>query len=163
MQKTIDLFVEQLIGIHSDTLSIGLVETVKVDYHGQLTPIKYIGSVAQKGRRISVNPYDPGAADLIEQTLKKCGFSAYKFSKQEVVVNVPSQSGEESEKTFTRIKKLGEETKVAIRNVRKKLRQRLTDDEKKAQTKTIDEQTHLAVKEIDQIVSDKIKSLRIKN
>lgn len=158
MQKTLDLLNEQLVGIHSGTLNAGVVDTVRIDYYGQKIPLKQIASVTQKGRTISIMLYDLQTINNVENSLLKSGFNAFKFSKQEIIINAPEASGEESEKTFNRIRKLGEEAKIAVRNIRKKHRNGLTKEDR--DDKLIDETTKNFVDKIDRIVDSKIESLR---
>ena len=83
----------------------------------------------------------------IEDVLKKQGFNAYKFSKTTVVVNIPLPCGENRHKVAAQAKKIGEEAKVAVRNIRKKFRKKDKDNEKQLQT-----MTDAAIKEIDKAV-----------
>ena len=163
MEKTIALLTDQLMGIHSGGISDGLVETVKVPYYGQETPLKYISSVVEQDRRVSIIPYDRGMMESILQTLKKCGFTAHKFSKQEVVITIPRNTGEECEKIFVRMRKLGEDAKVSIRNIRKNHKRRrgsLTPDEKRSDDKKVQKMTDTAIRNIDDIISQRIEHVR---
>lgn len=159
MQKTIDLLQEQLVGIHSGTLNAGIVDTIRIDYYGQKIPLKQIASVTQKSRTISILLYDLQSIENIISTLTKNGFNAFKFSKQEIIINAPEASGEESQKTFNRISKLGEEAKISIRNIRKNYRNKLTKEDRNT---IIDDTTKEFVGKIKHIVKSKIESLRRK-
>ena len=120
MQKTVDFLSEQLRGFQTDNVSIAMIETVRFQYHGQATPIKYLASITQEGRRITIQVYDPHNVGGIVKCLSDSGLVAYKFSKNIVIVNVPLPSGEQKDKAMKKMKELGEETKVALRNLRKK-------------------------------------------
>lgn len=67
-----------------------------------------------------VKPYDLSILGSIDKALQKSGFNSYVFSKEAVCVSVPPPSGDQRKETMLRVKKAGEETKIAIRNIRKK-------------------------------------------
>ena len=135
MRKTVDLFKSQLFGME-DNVSESLIATVKVPYDHQATPLQHLSLVSQKDRRVSVTPYEPMMVGVIEEELKKQGFNAYKFSKTTVVVNIPLQDGESRKKVVLQVKKLAEEAKVSIRNIRKKFRKKDKDHDKELQALT---------------------------
>lgn len=135
MRKTVDLFKSQLFGME-DNVNENLIATVKVGYNHQPTPLQHLSLVYQKDRRVSVTPFDPTMVGVIEDELKKQGFDAYKFSKTTVVVNIPLITGEARQKVASRMKKLGEEAKVSIRNIRKKFRKKDKDHDKELQAMT---------------------------
>ncbi len=146
MQKTVDLFKTQLFGM-TDDIDDGLIATVKVTCNHQKMPLQHLSLINQQGRRISVTPYDPSMLGTIEDELKRQGFNAYKFSKTTVVVNIPLPSGETLEKVASQTKKLGEEAKVAIRNIRKKFRKKDKDHDKELQATT-----DIAIKKINDLI-----------
>ena len=135
MQKTVDLFKSQLFGTE-DNVNESLISTVKVSYNHQATPLEHLSLVNQRDRRVSVTPYEPAMVGVIEDELKKQGFNAYKFSKTTVVVNIPLVDGESRKKVALQVKKLAEEAKVSIRNIRKKFRKKDKDHNKELQTMT---------------------------
>ncbi len=135
MRKTVDLLKSQLFGME-DNINDNLIATVKVECDNQLTPLQHLSLIYQQDRRVSVTPYNPAMVGVIEDALKQQGFNAYKFSKTTVVVNIPLSSGEEHQKVVSRMKKLGEEAKVSIRNIRKKFRKKDKDHDKELQAMT---------------------------
>lgn len=128
MQKTVDFLSDQLRGFQVDNVSMAMVESVRFMYHGQPTPIKHLASTSQENRRISLQLYDVTVGDSLTKCLVDSGFDAYKFSANTVIVTVPLPSGEQREKTLKRMKQLGEETKVALRNLRKKWKKQGIDE-----------------------------------
>jgi len=127
MEKALDFFYDQLRGIRWGSITAGLLDSVRIPLDGQKVPLEHLAwSVPNKGQ-ISVTPYDPKHVGLIANTLKQDGFNAYAFSKTSVVVSVPQRSGEDREKVISHIKKLAEEARISIRNIRKKTRQKATD------------------------------------
>ncbi len=146
MRKTVELLQSQLVGLEGN-VNDELISTIKVEYNHQPTPLQHLSLVHQQDRRISITPFDPSMMRVIEEELTKQGFHAYKFSKTTVVVNVPLPSGDQRRKVAAQAKKIGEEAKVAVRNIRKKFRKKDKDNEKQLQT-----MTDAAIKEIDKAV-----------
>ena len=134
MQKTLDHLKSQLIGVGS-SINDSLIGTVKIDVDGQKVQLHTICIVFQKDRKISITPHDPKMVGPVETILKSQGFEAYRFSPKVVVVNVPAPTGEEARKVAAHVRKLGEDAKVSIRNVRRKYR---TDENDKDLQKLTD-------------------------
>lgn len=159
MDKTVGNLSDSIIGIRGSTITVGVIDTVKVPYHGQLQPIKHIAYTGKNGDAIFVDPYEPELTNQIAKSLKEAGFSAYAFSKTRVVVSVPPPSGDQRQATIAHLRKLGEEAKIAIRNIRKKQRQQLDKDALLKEDKKIQEVTDSNIAEIEAIIEGKIKSL----
>src|SRR4051812_15835858 len=94
MARTVDLFAEQLVGIRSGVISPGVIDTVRVEYHGTRVPVSHIAMTASDQRRVMVQAYDPQMLGTIDKALKQAGFNAYLFSKTQVVVCFSALSGE---------------------------------------------------------------------
>lgn len=159
MDKALEVLSDSIKGIRSGTVSTGIVDSVKVKCYDQMTPIKFVAHTTKEGDIITVDPYDTTLTNAIAKTLCNAGFSAYAFSKTRVVVSVPPPSGEQKQEIANRIKKIGEEAKVSIRNIRKKFRQRLDKEESKMLEKQIQSVTDDAIEEVNSIIRGKIEKL----
>ena len=161
MEKTFELFLQNISAIVNGTVDSGLLGSIRVTYHGQSTEIQHIAMLGTQAQRVSIRPWDLSAMHLIVDSLKGKGFDAYKFSKDTVCVNVPPPSGEETLKAVKRIKELAEEAKVSIRNIRRseiKAAQG-TEDERKRLTAQIENETKEYISNIEERVARKIGSL----
>lgn len=145
MQQSFDHFKAQLVGVGT-SVNDSLIGTIRIEQDGQQVPLQQLSGIAQRDRRISITPYDPTLVGRIETSLKAQGFDAYKFNPKTVCVNIPLPSGEETERVRGRIRKLGEDAKIAIRNIRRKLK---TDDNDN-ELQTI---TDSFVEQVDKLVS----------
>lgn len=162
MEKTIDNFEDSIKGIRLGTVTPSFIDTFKVSYYGQLTPIKHLAATSSDKGLVLVKPHDPNLLGTIQKTLKEAGLNAYVFSKQAVAVSVPPFCGEEREKIKARVKKLGEEAKIAIRNIRQNYRKSekaATKDIQQQNEKEIQELTDIHIDLIDEIVKSKMDSL----
>ncbi|RDJ35422.1 MAG: ribosome-recycling factor [Crenarchaeota archaeon] len=159
MEKTLHNLSDSIVGIRGGNVSAGVLDTVKVVYHGQQTPLKHIAFVSKKDHAITIDPYEVEFTNQIANNLKDMGFNAYAFSKTRVVVNVPPPSGDQKKEIISHLRKLGEDAKIAIRNIRKKHRQKLDKNALKTEDKKIQEVTDSYIAEVDEIINGKISSL----
>jgi len=156
MEKTINNLSDSIVGIRGGMISAAVIDTVKVSCYGQQTPIKHVATTGRVGDSIYVEPYDASHTNHIAKCLVEAGFSAYAFSKTRVLVSVPPPSGDQKRETIARLKKLAEEAKIAIRNIRKKFRQK--QDSKDLDVE-IQKSTDSYIAEIDDIINRKITGL----
>jgi len=121
MEKAIDHLKSSLAGIRTGRANPGLVDTLKVEVYGSPTPIKQVAAVgAPEPTQIVIRPYDPGTTKDIEKAIiaADLGFNP-QCDGQVIRLNVPPLSTEVRRKMVGRVKELAEETKVAIRNIRR--------------------------------------------
>jgi ribosome recycling factor len=156
MEKAVANLSDSIIGIRGGTTSPGMIDTVKVPCYGQMTPIKHIAFTGKIGDAIHVDPYDASQTNQIAKSLTDAGFSAYAFSKTRVLVSVPPPSGDQKKETIAHLKKLSEDTKIAIRNIRKKFRQKQDSKDLDAEIQKI---TDSYIAEVDDIINRKIAGL----
>lgn len=162
MEKAVTYFSDQIVGIRWGIVTSGLVDTIKVLYHGQPTPIKHLAHTTKQDNRISVTPHEPMLVGSIEKALKAAGLNAYTFSKTMVVVSTPPPSGEERQRVISHVRKLAEEAKVAVRNIRKKTKQKfppLSKSELQKMEKQLQELTDQYVAEITKLADNKISAM----
>lgn len=137
MSKAVDYFAEQIAGIMCGAVTPALIDTVRVPYHGELTPIKYLAHTSADGPRIVVHPYDQTARRVIVTALLEAGYAAYLGSNTQVLVNTPPIGSQERDRVLKRVATLAEDARVAVRNVRKRARKG-DFDEKALQSATDD-------------------------
>jgi ribosome recycling factor len=121
MEKAVDVLKHSLSGIRTGRANPGLVDTLRVEVYGSPTPIKQLASVgAPEPTQIVIRPFDPGTIKDIEKAIQASGLGFTPMSDGRIIrLNVPALSTEMRRKLVGRIKDLSEETKVAIRNVRR--------------------------------------------
>lgn len=172
MQKPVDYFWEQVRCLRSGGIQPSLIDTIKVSYYGQDTPLKHLAQTVKVPNGISVQPHEPSLVNQTCKALKDAGFNAYVFSKTAVMVSVPPPSGEDREQMRKRVRELGEEARIAIRQIRKKFKRKIDEkslhdtppqgfsiNQREGLMKKLQEATDKAVAEIDEIVKEKVESL----
>ncbi len=121
MEKAIAVLKSALAGIRTGRANPGLVESLRVEVYGSPVPIKQVAAVgAPEPTQIVIRPYDPGTLKDIEKAIlaSDIGFTPQNDGRV-IRLNVPPLSGEVRRKMVGRIKELAEESKVAIRNIRR--------------------------------------------
>jgi ribosome recycling factor len=158
--KSVKHLAGQLVSIRSGAITPGLIDNVRVSCDGQLTPIRHLATTMPDGSRIAVRPFDPDLLGAIAAALQRDGFTAYVFSKTTVVVTTASiQTQAEREKVVSCVRKLEEEAKIAVRNVRKKIRQGLSKDDQKQLDGQLQTLTDECIRKIEAMAEAKIASL----
>lgn len=121
MEKAVEVLKKNLGGIRTGRANPGLVDSVRVDVYGSPTPIKQIAQVgAPEPTQIVIRPYDTTIIKEIEKAIVSSDLGFNPQSDGRVVrINIPPLSTDVRKKMVSRIKDLTEETKVAIRSVRR--------------------------------------------
>ncbi len=153
MEKAVSNLKEELRGIRTGRASPALVDTLRVDYYGSPTPLKQLAGVSTPDpQQILIRPYDQGALKDIEKAIIAGNIGLTPNSDGKVIrLNVPAMSGEQRQKMVTRVKKLAEDSKVSIRNIRRDGNKGFETEEK---NKTLTEDDRDAGKEEVQKLTD---------
>jgi ribosome recycling factor len=121
MEKAIRKLKGDLAGIRTGRANPGLVDSLRVEIYGSAVPIKQVASVgAPEPNQIVIRPYDPGTIKDIEKAIQTSDLGFNPQSDGRLIrLNVPPLSTEVRRKMVGRVKDMTEETKVAIRNIRR--------------------------------------------
>ena len=121
MEKAVDVFKHALAGIRTGRANPGLVDSLRVEAYGASTPMKSIAQVgAPEPTQIVIRPFDPSTIKDIEKAIRASDLGFNPQNDGRVIrINVPALSTDVRKKLSARIKELGEEAKVSIRNVRR--------------------------------------------
>ena len=121
MEKALAKLKQDLAGIRTGRANPGLVDSLRVEVYGSPTPIKAIASVgAPEPTQIVIRPFDPGTLKDIEKAVQASGLGLNPQNDGRLIrISIPPLSTEVRRKLSARIRELVEETKVAVRNVRR--------------------------------------------
>jgi ribosome recycling factor len=158
MDKAVRHFADQLHGIRSGTISLGLIDTVRVSVQGNLVPINRLGTARTQGDRIVITPFDRANVPSLVKALNDSKLSAYALNPTTVSVSVPPMSVEQRHEIARHVKKLGEDAKVAIRTIRQQTRKEI-ESSGRGSLKRVQEATDAAVAEIERLVKAKLDEL----
>jgi ribosome recycling factor len=157
MDKAITVLKQSLGGIRTGRANPGLVDSLRVEVYGSMTPIKQLASVgAPEPTQIVIRPYDPGTVKDIEKAIISSDLGFNPQSDGRIIrINIPPLSGEVRRKMVSRIKDLAEETKISIRNIRRDANKAADQEEK---DKTISEDERDTAKDEIQELTKKYES-----
>lgn len=167
MEKALDILHEELKGIRTGMAKASLLDHVEVEYYGSMTAIHMIASVqVVEGRQLVIKPYDRSIIKDIERAISTSDVGLVPQSDGEVIrMFVPSLTEERRNELSKEAGKMGEDAKIAIRNVRRegnehiKKDKELTEDERKDIQTQIQKITDEFGKKIDQTVDEKTKDI----
>jgi len=147
MDKALEHLKGELRGIRTGRASTALVEYITVDYYGAPTDLKSLAALSiPEPTQILIKPFDVGAVAEIRKAIEASdlGLNPQVEAKQ-IRINVPSLSTDRRKQLVGHAKKVGEDTKVALRNVRR--------DANKHADHLKDDKTH-------KVPEDEIKTLK---
>ncbi len=112
--------------------STSLVDNIKVDYYGTLTPINQLASVAvPDSRTVTIQPWDRGAFAGVEKAILKSDLGLTPINDGKIIrIAIPPLTEDRRKELSKVARKYGEETKVAVRNVRRDANEQLKKLEK---------------------------------
>jgi ribosome recycling factor len=170
MQKSVSSYEDALALIRAGRANPMLVNSVSFEYYGAPTPINTMADVkASDPKTVTIVPYDPSTLKAMEKALLASDIGITPANDGRCIRLVFPQPTEERRREIAKqIQKMGEEAKVAVRNIRrdandriKKLKKdsEMTEDEQKESEKSIQELTDKYVKIIDGVTSKKTKEI----
>ncbi|MBR4394534.1 MAG: ribosome recycling factor [Oscillospiraceae bacterium] len=170
MKKTCDALTAQLATIRAGRANAAVLDQIQVDYYGVPTPIHQVASIGTPDpRSLLIQPWDGSLLKPIEKAIlaSELGINPQNDGRTIRLV-FPPLTEERRRDLVKQTKKYGEESKVAIRNIRRdaidkfKKQQKaseMTEDDYKIAEKDIQKLTDDYIKEIDKITERKEKEL----
>ena len=170
MAKALESCNNELSKIRTGRASTALLDTVKVDAYGTMMTLNQVANLSvPDAHSIAIQPWDRGLSGAIEKAIRDANLGLNPSSDGTFVrVPMPPMT-EERRKEITKIvKKLGEEAKISIRNVRRDAMEHLkkaekdehfSEDERKRGEDDVQKKTDHKVKEIDALVVAKEKEV----
>ncbi len=122
MEKALEYLKNELRGIRTGRASTAMVEFVKVDYYGAQTDLKALAALTiPEPTQILIKPFDGGSVGDIKKAIEAAGLGLNPIVEggTQIRLNVPPLSGERRQQLVGKVRKMGEEQKVAIRNARR--------------------------------------------
>lgn len=166
MEKSILFLQEQFAGLRTGKASPALVENIKVDYYGSPTRLKELANISTpEPRLIVINPFDPTSLQEIEKAILASNIGITPMNDGRIVrVPIPELSQERRGEIIKLAKKLAEETKVAIRNVRRDANEqikslqkqgKISEDQRDSSLEQVQKDTDTFVANADEMLTKK--------
>ena len=170
MSKTLSVLKEDLNTVRAGRANAALLDQISLDYYGTQTPLKNLANIqVPDPRSLTIIPFDPSTLKSIEKAIQASNLGINPTNDGKNIRLVIPPLTEERRKDLTKlIKKMGEESKVAVRNLRRDANEsirksekagELTEDDVKKDLDEIQKLTDKCMKDIDGIINAKEKDL----
>lgn len=170
MDGAIQAFSRELSTIRAGRANPSILDRLTVDYYGAPTPVNQVAGISvPEARLLMIQPYDKSVLGDIEKAIMKSDLGLSPTNDGSVIrIAIPALTEERRKDLVKEVKKVAEEAKVAIRNVRrdgndelKKLEKKseITEDDLRGYTDDIQKLTDSNITRIDDIAKEKEKEI----
>ncbi|NQV26384.1 MAG: ribosome recycling factor [Rhodopirellula sp.] len=158
MEKAVTVFSDQLDGLRTGRATPGLVDSIRIDYYGSQTPLKQVANITvPEPQQILIRPFDAGTMNEIVKAIQSSDVGLAPMSDGRVIrLNVPPLSRERRQQLVSRTKEFAEDSRVAIRNIRRDANKHADNSEK---DKSLSEDQRDTVKDEVQSLTKKYEGM----
>lgn len=173
MQKAVDYLKDELRGVRTGHATPGLVDHIKIQIpsYGSTMNLREVAAIsAPDAATLVVKPFDPGIISDIERGLQSSELGITPVSDGKIIrLPIPPLSGERRQQLIAQVKKMGEEQKIAVRNVRRDANKHIDAEKKDGklsedEASTAKDHTQKIIKqheeELDKLISAKTKEIQ---
>jgi ribosome recycling factor len=153
MDKTLDSLKKELNKVRTGRASVSLLDSVRVEYYGTLTPLNQLATISTpESRLITIQPWDTKAIGDIEKAILRSDLGLPPVNDGKIIrINIPMLTEERRKELVKVVSRMVEDSKVALRNHRRDINEKLKDLKK---NKTISEDDFFRLQEEVQKVTD---------
>lgn len=170
MEKTLEVLASDFGAVRAGRANAQVLDRISVPYYGTDTPINQVGTISSPdARTLVIQPWDGTLLKPIEKAIQTSDLGINPQNDGRVIRLIFPQLTEERRRDLTKqVKKYGEDSKVAVRNIRrdavdsvKKAQKKgeITEDDQKQAEKDIQELTDKYIKKVDEMCAKKEKEL----
>lgn len=168
--KAIEAFQREMARVRTGRASLVMLEDVRVDYYGQLVPLNQVATLAiPEARLITIAPWESNQISAIEKAIEKANIGVNPVNDGKIVrIPIPSLTEERRKELVKTIKHYAEETRVAIRHIRREILDevkkiekggKMTEDDSKRISTQIQKVVDESVARVDEAVAKKEKEV----
>ena len=166
MKNSVEHLERELAAVRAGRANPAVLDKVTVDYYGAPTPIQQVASVAvSEARTLTITPWDRSLLRPISKAIQASDVGINPIDDgQTIRLNFPAPNEERRRQLAKDVSKMGEEAKVAIRNVRREAKAmkkagELTEDSQKTMEEDVQKITDKYIKLVDKAVEEKQKEI----
>ncbi|NLK46401.1 MAG: ribosome recycling factor [Treponema sp.] len=170
MEKSISALKDEFNAIRTGRASASLFDKVRVEYYGEKTPLSQVANIAiPEARMFVITPWDKNLIGEIEKAIQRSELGLNPSNDGKVIrISIPPLTAERRKELVKQAKTIAENSRVAIRNIRRdgndelKKQQKdnsITEDELKTAEDTLQKTTDKFIAEINKILEDKEKEI----
>lgn len=159
MNKVLEILAQDLARVRTGRASVALLEGIKVEAYDTTMPLPQVASLAApEPRLLTVQPWDPTLLTDIEKAILKSDLGLTPANDGKLIrLPIPTLTTERRKELVKVVKKMGEEAKVSLRNVRREGNDRFKDLKKDKEVS--EDEAHRAQDEVQKITDDFIKKV----
>ncbi len=170
MEKTKDVYRRELVSLRAGRANPKLLDRIMVDYYGTQTPLNQMANImSPEPRMLTIALWDPKAIPLVEKAILKSDLGLNPANDGKLIRLVIPELNEERRRDLTKVVwKSAEESKVAVRSIRrdamehiKKLKKDsvITEDDERKALEELQKVTDSAIKDVDEMAKEKEKEI----
>jgi ribosome recycling factor len=170
MEKAVEDFRKELATIRTGRANTGLLDSIRVDYHGTPMPVNQLGTLSVPDPTVIViSPWDPSAVAMIDKAIRTSDLGLNPASDGKVIrVPIPSLTEERRKDLVKHIHKVLENHRTAVRNIRRDVKEaveklekekKISEDDKKRTLEELEKVTHQETKKIEDLSALKEKEV----
>jgi ribosome recycling factor len=170
MKRATEATLKDFNGVRTGRASLALLEGIQVDYHGTPSPLNRVANLAIPERRmITIQPWDASMISVIEKAILKSDLGITPSNDGKLIrLAVPALTEERRKELVKVVRKMAEEGRVVIRNIRRDANEALKKLEKSKQasedavrkaTDQIQDLTNRMIKGLDDLLGKKEKEI----
>jgi len=170
MEKAIEDFRKDLSGIRTGRANVGLLDGIRVDYHGTPMPINQLAALSVPDpSTIVISPWDAGAVPLIDKAIRTSDLGLNPANDGKLVrVPIPPLTEDRRKDLVKHIHKVLENHRTAVRNIRRDSKEaveklekdkKISEDERKRSLDELEKLTHSETKKIEDLSAAKEKEV----
>jgi ribosome recycling factor len=159
MESALEALRLEFNSVRTGRASTGLLDRLHIDYYGSKTPLKQLASLSTPdARTISITVYDKAAVGSVVRAIQESDLALTPNSDGSVIrLNIPALTAERRQELVKQVKNMAEESRVAVRNVRRDVIQDLKDLKKEGEISEDDE--HRAEEEVQKLTDGFIEKI----
>ena len=166
MKKSVETLRKELSGIRTGKATTNLVDGIKVEYYGNLVPLNQVASISVPEHRLLViQPWEKRMIEEISKAILKSNLGLTPASDGNVIrLPIPVLTEERRKELVKLVKKFGEDTKVALRNIRREANEHLlkaekdkqiSEDDRRKSQEQVQKVTDRHIEEVDKVLQAK--------
>ena len=170
MTKAIENLKKHLQGLRTNRANPEMLHGIMVEYYGTMTPLQSLAAISvPENMTLALNVFDKGAIKNIEKAIQVSSIGLNPQTDGNIIrLRLPELTGERRQQLVKQIEKISEETKIAIRNIRRseldiikkqEKEKEITEDDSKKEQVLLQKITDDHIHQVDQICSEKEKEI----
>ncbi len=170
MEASLEALKRELVKIRTGRASLALLDGIRVDAYGSMLPVDQVGTMTiPESRLIVIQPWDPQMLPVIEKAILSSDLGLTPANDGKVIrLTIPQLTEERRKELVKQVKKIAEEFKVAVRNVRRETNDSLkkmkkdkdiSEDDMFRLQEEAQKATDAFIKQIDEVAAGKEKEV----